>query len=334
LRLACIATIYILFAVNIFAQNTKLDTVTVGVYVTSVHDVDFRQKEYSINLWLWLKYRRAEFDFMKNLEVPMAKKFERSYATLDTLEDGSIYLFMKLQCLMKGNWKIERYPFDHQKLRFSIENSMYDATELVFAADTEGQHYGKYFLMEWEKDSFKISTDIKQYETGFGDPELTEPYSEYSTFKVVLDVHRQSWELFFKLFLGMYISFLIALVCFYISAERTESRLSLSVGALFAVIGNKYIIDSTLPESNSFTLVDSLHAITLFYIFFVIAATVYTMKLLQNGENDKAVKHNRIIGWTLLIIYLALNAWFITNAYFIDSPISVGYASVKDMVGG
>ena len=64
-----------LFVSRAYAQETPPDTVTVGIYVTSVHDIDFRQKEYSINMWLWLKYSKAEFDFTKNLEVPMAKKF-------------------------------------------------------------------------------------------------------------------------------------------------------------------------------------------------------------------------------------------------------------------
>jgi hypothetical protein len=50
-----------------------------------------------------------------------------------------------------------------------------------------------------------------------------------------------------------------------------DSRFGLSVGSLFAVIGNKYIIDSALPESSSFTLVDLLHGITLFFILAVIA---------------------------------------------------------------
>jgi len=31
------------------------------------------------------------------------------------------------------------------------------------------------------------------------------------------------------------------------------------MGCLFAVIGNKYIIDSSLPETTSFTLVDTLN---------------------------------------------------------------------------
>jgi hypothetical protein len=60
------------------------DTVSVGVYITSVHDVDFKEKQYAINLWLWLKYKNPAFDFQKNLEVPMAKTFEKSYSTIDT----------------------------------------------------------------------------------------------------------------------------------------------------------------------------------------------------------------------------------------------------------
>jgi hypothetical protein len=303
------------FVSRVYAQETPPDTVTVGIYVTSVHDIDFRQKEYSINMWLWLKYTKAEFDFMKNLEVPMAKKFEKSYATVDTLEDGRIYVLMKLECLMKGTWNIRDFPFDRQKLRFGIENSMYDSKALVFVADTFGEHYGKYFLMEWEKDSFHIATDVKKYETAFGDASLTKPHSEYSTYKVVVSVHRHSWELFFKLFIGMYISFLISCVCFYIHPDNMDSRLTLSVGSIFAVIGNKYIIDSALPESNSFSLVDMLHGITLFYVFLVILCSVHTLRLIKADKQARAERFNTIAGNTSLAVYVILNALLIYGAY-------------------
>ncbi len=295
--------------------KTGPDTVNVGIYITSIHDVEFRQKEYSANLWLWLKYKRHEFDFIKNLEIPGAKSFEQSYTTVDTLEDGTIYILMKLQCLMKGTWKINHFPFDHQRLRFSIENSMFDASELVFSLDTAGKHYGKYFLTAWEKDSFNIKTEIKKYETGFGDPELDKPYSEYSAFKVTIVVHRDSWQLFFKIFLGMYISFLISCICFNIHPDNTDSRLALSVGSIFAVIGNKYVIDSSLPETNSLTLVDILHGITLIYIFLVMVSTVYNLKLVKSNEVEKAKRHSNRTGWLLFIIYAILNIWFIHNAF-------------------
>ncbi len=128
------------------AANTQSfpDTVSVGIYITSVHDIDFKEKQYSINLWLWLKYKNPDFDFSKYLEVPMAKSFEKSYYMVDTLKDGRIYMLMKLQCIMKDAWKIQNFPFDHQKLRFTIENSQFGSDKLVFAEDTAGQRYSKW----------------------------------------------------------------------------------------------------------------------------------------------------------------------------------------------
>jgi len=306
---------HIVFASTDSTENIIPDTVSVGLYITSIHDIDFRQKEYLMNLWIWLKYKRPEFDFMKNLEVPMAKSFEKSYSTLDTLEDGRLYLLMKLQCVMKGTWRINDFPFDRQRLRFGIENSMYDSRELIFVADTLGKHYGKYFLSGWEKDSFNIKTEIKEYETAFGDPSFDKPHSEYSTYKATIVIHRESWELFLKIFLGMYISFFIAYLCFYIHPDNMDSRLALSVGALFAVVGNKYIVDSSLPESSSFTLVDTLHGITLCYVFAVIASTVHTLKLVKINEPLRAEKHNKVTRRILLFAYIILNAWFILSAY-------------------
>ena len=63
----------------------------------------------------------------------------------------------------------------------------------------------------------------------------------------------------------MYLAFLIAYTCFHIHTDSIDSRFGLSVGSLFAVIGNKYIVDSSLPDSTSFTLVDTLHGLTLFF---------------------------------------------------------------------
>ena len=292
------------------------DTVYTGIYITSVHDIDFREKEYTVNLWLWLKYKNPDFDFSKYLEVPMAKTFEKSYYNVDTLEDGRIYMLMKLQCVMKDSWKIKSFPFDKQKLRFSIENSQYDAKSLVFAVDTGGEHYSKWTSQGWNiiTDSFKISTGIKKYETAFGDPALPEAKSEFGVFKLQILIERDAWGLFLKLFIGMYISFLLSFVCFFVPNDNIESRFSLSVGSLFAVIGNKYIIDSTLPESNSYTLVDSLHVITLIFVFAVVACSVYSLKLIKNDQTEKAKRFDIIAGGLLLVGYIISNLYCIYQA--------------------
>jgi hypothetical protein len=317
-KLIFVLSLFVLFPVT--GRPEVPDTVTVGVYVNSVHDIDFKDKQYTISLWLWLKYRNPDFDFSRYLEVPMAKTVDKSFYTVDTLPDGRIYMLMKLQCVMKDSWKIRNFPFDRQKLRFSIENSQYDASSLVFAADTFGQHYHKWTTTGWTiiPDSFKIRTGIKKYETGFGDPTFTVPRSEFSAYKLQIGIERDSWWLFLKLFTGMYISFLLSFLCFFIHSDSIDSRFSLSVGSLFAVIGNKYVVDSSLPESTSFTLVDTLHGLTLCFVFAVVACSVYSLRLVRNGAVEKVRRFDRVAATVLLLIYLILNTWFVYRACYLE----------------
>lgn len=296
------------------AKDPPPDTVKTGIYITSIHDIDFKQKEYTISFWLWLKYRNKDFDFLNNLEVPHAKLVNRSFATVDS-SNNQIYLLMKMQCVMKDTWHIRDFPFDKQKLRLSIENSQYDSKSLVFAPDTLGKNYDPRFaLSEWKIENCKISAGINKYETAFGDPSVLVPHTEYSAYKVIVNINRNASGLFWKMFLGMYIAFLIAYVCFYIHTDAIDSRFGLSVGALFAVIGNKYIIDSSLPETTSFTLVDTLHGVTLFFIFAFVAATAYSLKLVKAGKEIKARKFDMVIAQVFLLLYVIINVYFITKA--------------------
>lgn len=297
-----------------FAQEEKPDTVSVGIYITSIHDIDFKQKEFSITFWLWLKYRNKDFDFLNNLEVPNAKTVEKSFSTVDTTGDR-VYMQMKLQCVMKDSWKINNFPFDVQKLRLTIENSQYDSRSLIFVPDTVGEHFDKRFTLRgWNIDSCIITSNIRKYETGFGDESLAKPQTSYSAFRVRLSVTRSAGGLFWKMFLGMYVAFLISFLCFYIHADGMDSRFGLSVGSLFAVIGNKYIIDSSLPESASFTLVDMLHGITLFYILLGVAENAYSLRLIKQNKIEKARRVDNRAAILFFITYIALNIFFIWRA--------------------
>ncbi|MFT3679519.1 MAG: hypothetical protein QM791_04560 [Ferruginibacter sp.] len=310
----CCSLLLLLLSPALFAQEEKPDTVRVGIYVTSIHNIDFKEKEFTVTFWLWLKYKNREFDFQQNIEIPQAKTFEKSYSTIDTSDD-KVYLLMKMQCVMKDSWRIENFPFDKQTLRLSIENSQFDSRSLVFVPDTLGKNYDPRFTLRgWNIDSFTVSVNTKAYETAFGDESMARPHTEYSAYRAKISISRDAGGLFWKMFLGMYIAFLIAYVCFYIHADGIDSRFGLSVGSLFAVIGNKYIVDSSLPESLSFTLVDALHGITLFAILTVIGFTAYSLKLVKQNKTEKAARFDFIAAQVILVIYLAANAWLIFQA--------------------
>ncbi|MEZ2443566.1 hypothetical protein AB6805_17700 [Chitinophaga sp. RCC_12] len=306
----------ILLFLPAIARQEPPDTVKTGIYITSIHDIDFKQSEFTVNLWLWLTYKNKQFDFIQNLEIPQAKTFTKSYSTIDS-SNGRIYLLMKLQCVMKDSWRINNFPFDRQRLRFSIENSQFDAKSLVFSVDSLGKHFDPRFTLRgWVIDSFRINTGIKAYETAFGDENIGRPHTEYSNFTVRIGINRDATQLFWKMFLGMYVSFLIAYICFYIHPDNIDSRFGLGVGSLFAAIGNKYIIDSSLPDSTTFTLVDTLHGITLFFIFVVITSSAWSLQLIKAGKFKQSRRLDIGLSIGVLLVYVLLNIYFITQAVY------------------
>lgn len=310
----CTLVIFFISLSKAISQQKPPDTVRTGIYITSIHDIDFKQKEYTIILWLWLKYKNKDFDFAQNLEIPQAKTFSKSFSSVDS-SNGEVYLLMKLQCTMKDSWRITNFPFDKQRLRLTFENSQFDSRALVFAPDTLGKHYDPRFTINgWNIDTFNIAIGKQTYETAFGDASLDKPHTEYSAYRVRISISRNAIGLFWKMFLGMYVAFIIAFACFFIHSDNIDSRFGLSVGSLFAVVGNKYIIDSALPESTSFTLVDTLHGVTLFFIIGVIIANAYTLMLKKSGKITETKRFDRLSPITMLILYIILNIYFITEA--------------------
>ncbi len=305
-----------LFFLQVFSlQAQKPDTVKIGCYLISLHDFNFRDKEYTARFWVWMIYDNKKFDLEHQIEIPNAKEMEKPDIVIEQL-DSLDWLQMKIKCRMKQAWKVADYPFDEQRLKIYIENSTFDSNDLVFIPDTVGKSYDPNLTVDgWEVTDFKVKTDVSHYATAFGDIKVKEPHSTYSRFVIDIGLKRDAWGLFIKVFLGMYVAFFIAYVGFFINLENIEPRFGLPVGGVFASVGNKYVIDSFLPESSQLTLVDLLHGLTLICIFLMIVQSAYSLHLFKVGKIQKAHRIDKIVAHSifsffamanLLLIFLAL----------------------------
>jgi len=288
------------------------DTAWIGIYITSVHDIDFRDLEYNLTFWLWVTYTSKNLDtpFLKTIEIPNAKSIETDFLT-DTLG----YFIAKVEAVMKDSWDINKFPFDKQTLWLSIENSSYELKDLIFVQDTVGYPYDSIAVHRsmrgWQVDSINVSIDSSRYRTTFGETDVKPPRL-YSAFNARINISREEpGKTFWKIFLGMYIAFLIANICFYIQPANYDSRFQLSVGALFAAIGNKYLVEGALPESTSSTLVDSLHGLTLFFIMLTILATIISLRIVNRKKRNSAVKFDIWLALLLMFAYIVCNIIFI-----------------------
>ena len=306
--------LFLLFALFARLGQAQPDTVDIGAYMMSVHDINFHDKEYTARFWLWFLYKNKNFDFVKQLDITNAKSIDQPQVLDDSL-NGKKYSMLKMKCTMKENWNVEDFPFDKQHLKIQIENSLYDKSSLVFKPDVKGSKFdADEALVGWDIRNFKVEAIENVYETGFGDNRPGRDNQIFSAFVISMDIDRNAWGLFLKIFVGMYIAFLIAMVSFAPHPGELEPRFGLPVGGLFAAVGNKYIIDSILPESTTFTLVDTLHAITFFTIFAILVVSAICLKLLDRGKDDLAIRVNRTGSRLIGLVYVGANVTLIISA--------------------
>lgn len=290
------------------------DTVRAGAYIISIHDINFHNKEYTSRFWLWFLHKNEEFDFTTQLDITNAKSIEQPEAIMDTIA-GKNWTMMKMKCAMKQNWKVHDFPFDKQHLVMHIENSIYDINSLVFKPDIKGSMYGDEETIDgWTVSNFNISSTTNNYRTGFGDPRPGRDDQTFSVLKIEMDLERDAFGLFMKIFIGMYIAFLISMLSFTPHPSELEPRFGLPVGGLFAAVGNKYIIDSLLPETSDFTLVDTLHSMTFIAIFVTLLISAFALKMHDKGQTEASLRLSNRGAKVVISAYLLLNFVFIIKA--------------------
>jgi hypothetical protein len=106
-------TLFILICIQqqVKATPEVPDTVKVGSYILSLHDINFHDKEYTMRYWLWFVYNNPRFDFTTQVEVPNAKSVEKPDVLVDTI-NGKTWVLMKMKSVMKQSWNVNDYPFD------------------------------------------------------------------------------------------------------------------------------------------------------------------------------------------------------------------------------
>jgi len=330
-------------------QHT-LHIVTVRSYIHHISDIDYKNQEYKIELWLYLTSKDSLSDSLaEQVQVKDAKETSISFIPLwherkrildslfiaDTSDtsltaDTCFRRILKIKCTMIKFWNVDDYPFDKQSLDITIYTVRPLSWLLFRPVGNKINNYAnnnKDSIWKIEntwyciQNSTKITTSVLK--NIFVNTNVN--IKRYSALNYNIPIYRtHNWGLFFKMLIGMYVAFGVAFIALFIPVHRVEPRFGLPVGGLFAAIGNKYIIDSLLPLSTQFTLVDILHSIAIFSIFIIIAYSAFllflTEKIKENEQTkDKLLKKSRQIKrLNVLIIILLSLSYILVNIWFIN----------------
>ena len=301
------------FCLPSLTASAQPDTVKIGAFVNDIYDINLSEKSFSAQFWVWFNYQNPDLHPLETLEIPNAKEVDYSLAFVEE-KNGTQWASKKVHALIKKDWDIRRFPFDEQRLSIELEESNLDIKSLVYVADTGNTRLDEQLVISnWKIENFEIASGGKKYNTTYGDPNLSDS-SAYPRATLTLFIKRKSWGLFFSLFTGMYVAFFIAALVFFIDPIDLDPRFGLSVGGLFAAVGNKYIVDSILPQSTTFTLVDKLHILTYLFMLLCIVLSVISLRIWKNGKAAKSRRFDQRSYFWIMTIYVVVNTWLIYSA--------------------
>lgn len=307
----------LLFAIMLLASHfavAQKDTCKVGLYLNTVYDFNLEDKSFMADFWLWMNYKNDSLKFEDAIEIPNSKSTDFSHYSLEKKGDIN-WTTQKCKAQMMHQWDVSKFPFDEQRLTIELEDAKYDASQLVYIADSINSKIDCSFnSKEWRIESFAVKNSQRTYKTTYGNPALNGS-STYPRVTAELVIRRNnSWLMLAKMLTGAYVAFLIACLVFFVSSENQDSRFGLCVGGLFAAIGNKYIVESVVPTSTTNTLMDNVHNLTFTFILLIVGIIIISLRLFESGDEVKKAKSLKLDRWaffSVISVYTLINIFLI-----------------------
>ena len=273
--------------------------VDASIFIEDISELETNKSDFiaDLKLRLWSSYQENEILESKDTIIlaPNAliefdyRNTENLFHT-DWVWDGFYeslekYRYVKeIENKFYHKWDLRKYPFDQQKIRFSF-TSKYD-TSFVRIKNSKNFLSDSNRLLPNLKDGFTIDTIVFKEE--FIKSEIKEPFDKgvyehegglernevksRGVFEVL--VSRQGSWLFFKLFLGSFLSLVLSWFVFLIPNSEFDAKTNLSVGAIFGAVGNKYFVDSAI-SSQVLTIADLINNLVITIVILNVLLIIY-----------------------------------------------------------
>jgi hypothetical protein len=294
--------------------------VTVGTYVNNVQDVNFKDGRLKMDFYVWFRWnaddRLAKYKPLESMEL-INGEINNKGSVVEKVKDGVHYASARITATVYKTWDIDLFPFDKHTVAVHLEDSMFNAGQLVFLADTKNSQLGdEVRLAGWLFPGFCIGVTPKAYGTNYGEIGLKEGAgSSYSRLSFFVDMRRDGIGPAVKLLTTVCIATLVAFVAFGIKPTDVDPRFGLGVGSLFAVAASAFIVASTVPDSAVLTIADKVHILALWFIFASLLQSAFCLKWDEAGRDTL---YRCVDAWSLVLFPLTFGLatlWIISRGF-------------------
>jgi len=263
--------------------------VTIGIYIMDVYDLDVRKGTYTVDFYIWFKWRGdvnpRNFEIMNGYLAYKARQ--------DNLTTHGDYHHVSYRCRanLHTPFDLSAYPWDKQIISIHVEDEDDDIKKLIYVPDVENSKiYFGLNINDWAISALKVYITDNIYETNFGKPSRShDEKATYSRFTFDIHIDHKGFNLFLKTFIALFISVAIAFLTFLIHPKHYAApRFSVCVTGMFGAVSSHIVVSQRIFESPVLTLADHVHFLGFFFIFLSVLESCVALKLYHDGRDHKA----------------------------------------------
>jgi hypothetical protein len=300
------------------AARAEPAKVVVGAYVNKLNEISFPQSKYSIDFYIWYRWK-AEGDLkdykpLDSMEL-INGRIESKTSIVEKKIGDTNYASARIAATIFKNWELKAFPFDSHRMFVHVEDSQFVAEQMQFVPDAANSRLGDELgVPGWSLTNFKAEVSPKSYKTNYGDVSLpTDALSNYSRFTLGMNMQRASFGSAAKLLSTVLAATLVAFIAFAIRPVDVDPRFGLPVGALFAVAASAFVVASSVPDSGVLTVADQMHMLAMLFIFGVLVQSAVSLKWDESEQEAKWKLSDRIALIAFPILFFALSGWILSS---------------------
>lgn len=272
-----------------------------GVYITNLYGFDYQDNTFKIVGALWSRYDAKYKNYDPTKITHINSEEFNSIETVKYQKDGLSFFGQKFTMTAFHQWDMVNFPFDKQVLKIEFEDLIHDESIVQYIPDTKNSGQSSDISISgWNIIDSSIGVNIFLYDTNFG--EINDHKIGFSRVTSTITVKRDWVRPFINYFSAFLLSFLLSFMAMIIHPSEIGSKFSLTLGSVFSLISNNYILEQILPVQSSFTLADKIESATFIYIMSAVIFNSYEITLMFNNNIKKRLK---ILLWLLPLVTIA-----------------------------
>jgi len=289
-----------------------------GIDINSVSNLNIKNNSYTLDFYLWFRYRDKDVDFNDTLEfsnsvepIKLGKPLDKSVS-----DNGIGYRVYRIKADFKSNFLFNDYPFDLQSLMIKFRHPTATRERLIFVPDVLGMRYSggdallakleraRVFetITDWRLKSALFFQDIEQNESTLGNPHFFDLDTgiQYSRFNMKLVIQRDVLSFGIKNLFPLFVILILSYFAFFLPLEYLTVRVAVGINAMMTIAFFHLKLSGELPGIGYLVALDY----AFYAIYMIIILNLLTTLLMLYLKEDEYKQ--KIVTRTALLLYPAL----------------------------